>query len=324
MTSSISQAGDHCPSFAPLGSSGDRASKLIEKLKEETPNEAEESDLWTTLKKYQSTPTDLENAYMDIPKIVAFYSQVRDSIDGSLFSKFGSLSANENLLDEVVSCTDGLSNTQKGGVQDLQKEYDDKQQGLEKTLDDTVEAVDQMLSCVEIAERVLERKKKCYCALTGPKAGEEELAYCKAEEASSTPPAGEAARILWRADELVRMFTALGISEEKGKRSSVACESLLFEKIQVYAYSLEIKRVIDEVKAAEKRTDAGFKSMLDSAWTEWLNATYRFVKQYMIHKERAEARANATHSLASFVHGREDKFVRDALDVEASDDGSCD
>jgi hypothetical protein len=339
MTSHSSHVSQHCPEFPPLGDSDDRASELIERLKEKTPPEAEESALWESLKKYKSTPTDLENAYMDIPKIVSYYNQVRDEIDGSSFSEFGSLSANENLLDEVVSCTDGLSNTQKGEVKDLQEKYDNKQKGFEDTLDEAVNAVDQMSSCVEVAEKVLKRKKKHYCDLTGPKAGEEELAYCKAEdpvpgeggsgesgsaeETSPTPPAGAAARISWWASELVRMFKALGISEERGKKSSVSCESLSVEKIQVYAYSLEIQRVIDKVKSAEATTDAQFKNALDSAWKEWLNATYRFIKQYMIEKEWAEALANAQDNLARFMRGREEKFVRDALDVEADDDGGC-
>jgi hypothetical protein len=192
-----------------------------------------------------------------------------------------------------------------------------------------------MLGCVEIAERELLRKKRSFCDLAGTKVGEESLSYCKGEDSGTgksspakekvqSPPAGAAARISWWASEVVRMFKALGISEEKGKKSSVACESLSIAKIQVYAYSLEIHRVIDKIKSAEAKTDADFKQSLDLAWLEWLSATHGFVKQYMANKDRTEALTSAQRDLTLFIQRREEKFVRDAIDVEASDDGGCD
>jgi hypothetical protein len=341
MTSNIRPVGEHCPGFPPLGIGSDRASELIEKLKAEAETEAateeekKESALWKSLTKYKSTPTDLEKAHMDIQKIIPYYRQARDEIDGSTFSDFGSLGAIENLLDEVKSCTDGLEEKQKGEVRDLQGKYEKKFEDLNGTLEKAVNGFDQMLSCVKIAEEELLRKKRDFCDLAGAKVGDEELSYCKDEETGKgksgtakenalKPPAGAAARIPWWASELVRMFKALGISEEKGKKSSVACESLSVEKIQVYGYSLEIQRVIDKVRSAETTTDAQFKQSLDSAWKEWLNATYWFIKQYLIEKERAEALTKAEDSRADFIRKREEQFVRDALDVEASDDGGCD
>jgi hypothetical protein len=333
----------NCPDYS-LETGGHSASELIEKLKEAMPTDGQKDELLKLLAEHKSTPEDLEQAYMDIPQIVSYYAQVRDEIDGQNFSAFGSLDTNKNLLDEVKTCTKDLNPKIKRTIDSLfWVDYPKKQQGLEENRKQATEESERLLSCVEIAEKALARRKHAFCNISGSSLKylerdetgndtekEKELSYCKedgdasGDNPSKLPPPGASARVHWASTELVRLFKAVGITEERGKKSNIPCDSLSVPPILIYAYSLEIGKVIKDLSDAEDKTDSQFKKDLDKAWKEWLAATYEYMNQYVLDKDNKAALAKAGTELKDFLENREGKFLRDAQDVEAEDEDPCD
>ncbi len=328
----------NCPDY-PFGSEGQRASELIEMLKKAMPeNKEEKKALEAKLTARKSTPADLEQAYMDIPLIVAYYARLKDEIDGSGFSAFGSLSTNKSLLDEVKDCcTKNLKPIVMHQIENLYCiDYPKEKERLENEQKKKAEESEQLLSCVEIADKELARRKSRFCDIAGSsleyterdEAGNDtekskELGYCKKEAGaadenpSKVPPQGASARIAWWSTELIRKFKAMGVTDERGKKSIIPCDSFTVSFNVVYAYALDIEHTINEITKAEKKEDSQFKKELDTAWKEWINATYIYIKQYMEDKQRKDASATADANLKAFQEKWEDKYVRDAQDVEA-------
>ncbi|GJL83498.1 MAG: hypothetical protein DHS20C01_31320 [marine bacterium B5-7] len=316
-----------CPEPIPLGGESESATMLLDKLKKEMDAELSSPDsiLKTNLEQLKSMPSDLEKAYMSIPKIVAYYRVVKDGIPNSQFSDFGGLGALEDLYNELSKCTEKLPQKSKAAIDHLRLNvYGQKQDQLKKNYRDAKEESQQVFSCVDAASEWLKQKKGCYCILVGDKYmdgdKEEPIEICQGiAESDAGSSRVTAARISWLGGELVRMFKALGITEAQGKKGSFSCDILPVSKIVMYAYSLEIKYIIEKLKDVENEQDAKFKSDLDSAWREWIKATHCYFKLFEDEKKRRKSLDQSESELKEFLETREEKFVRDAQDVEGAD-----
>jgi hypothetical protein len=301
---------------------------LLEWLKQEIDKEPEDSPLITKLKELKSSPSELEQAYMDIPKLITYYQEIKDGIPGPKFSGFGGLGAIEDLRDTLQKCTENLNEVIKAKIRDLkEKNYDIKHKELQKLYEKALDASLSGYSPVEKASESIKSEKAKYCKLAGlmyKEAGEEKkIDICEKEPDSdiklTLEPPGYAARIIWWGTELVRMFKEVGITEDQALKSSFQCDSLTKPKVVLYAYLLEANVIIKNVKNSKDPKE--LKSKLNQAWQGWLDAVKDYYLEYNEEKSRRADLTQAVSKLSNFVKSREQKFVRAAQDVEGN--GSC-